>query len=307
MKTLIIGAGSDLGCHIDGAKLGPNQLFNDIKTIYQGESELFVQDEEILKSKSLADRRKNEYEIDKFNSKLYNLILEKQKDNYFTIVIGGDHSVSIPNILASEAVNDNIGIIAFDSHPNFSTFKSTVTGNIHDFTMAAVCGVENRELRYYHEGNTVFPSRCVVIGPRSIPTNEKDDIKYSGATVFTTKDINEKGWEEIINEAFTIAGEKTKGIYVSFDMDIIDPEIAPGVSTPSIDGISEADAMKINELIIGHMADIVAYDLVEFNPLHDINRKTEQIAINLLAQILKSVEKKKEKPNYATTQKDVIN
>ena len=69
MRTVIFGAGTDLGVHIDGASLGPRQLMNDIKSFYKGESILLEQDKNIIKSRNLSDRRKNEYEIDKFNQK----------------------------------------------------------------------------------------------------------------------------------------------------------------------------------------------------------------------------------------------
>ena len=96
-----------------------------------------------------------------------------------------------------------------------------------------------------------------------------------------------------MDEAFKIAGYKTKGIHVSYDLDVIDPDVAPGVSIPEFDGISEEEAMKINEYLINHMKDIISFDLVEFNPLRDVDRKTEQIALNILAQIINAVEKKK--------------
>lgn len=292
MKTYVIGAGSDLGVHIDGAHLGPVQLMNDLKGFYKGESTSLMQDENIIKSRNLSDRRKNEYEIDKFNTKLYKMILEKAKDNYFPITIGGDHSVAVASALASAKAHENIGIIWFDAHTDYNTFDTTVSGNIHGLPLAAITGYKNHELRYFYDGNTIQPSKAVVVGARSIDDWEKDNVKYSGITVFTTEDIKQKGVEAVVEEAFKIAGEKTKGIHISFDLDLIDPEIAPGVSVPEFDGITEEEAMKINEEIMKHLDQVVSYDLVEFNPLRDIGRKTEQIAINLLAQIIKAAENK---------------
>ena len=80
MKTFIVGAGSDLGVHIDGASLGPVQLLNDLKSFYKGESITIMQPADIIKSRNLSDRRKNEYEIDAVNTKIYNTIVEKAKD-----------------------------------------------------------------------------------------------------------------------------------------------------------------------------------------------------------------------------------
>lgn len=294
MKSIIIGAGSDLGVHIDGSSLGPVQLINDIKSFYNGETTTIMQEEDILKSRNLSDRRKNEYEVDEINTKIYNTIFEKEKENYFPIVIGGDSSITIPTALASSKVRENIGMILFSPYTNYNTFDTTVSGNINGMSLAAINGYKNNELRYYHDGNVIQPTKTVVVGARSIDDWEKDNVKYSGLNVFTSEDIKQKGLETVINEAFTIAKERTKGIHISFDLGLLDPSIAPGVSIPEFDGMSEEEVMNINNLIIAHMKDITSYDLVEFNPLRDENRKTEQIALNILAQIINAVNKKNE-------------
>lgn len=293
MRTMIFGACSDLGVNIDGANLGPVQLMNDIKAFYKGESMVFPKDESIIKSRNLSDRRKNEYEIEKFNTNLYKNMVEKIKEEYFPILIGGDHSVAIASALASAKVNVDVGMIWIDAHTDYNTFETTVTGNIHGLPLAAINGYKNSELRYYHNGKVIQPSKTVIVGARSIDEAEKDNVRYSGVTVFTTQDIKEKGIDTVMAEAFKIAGYKTKGIHISYDLDIIDPDIAPGVSVPEFDGITEEEAMKINEYIINNMKDVLSYDLVEFNPLRDVNRKTEQIALNILAQVIRAAENKK--------------
>ena len=295
MRPIIFGAGTDLGVHIDGAQLGPVQLMNDLKSFYKGESMLFERDKDIIKSRNLSDRRKNEYEIEKFNSNLYKNMVDKMKEEYFPIMIGGDHSAAIASALACAKVNVDVGIIWIDAHTDYNTFETTVTGNIHGLPLAAINGYKCNELRYYHNGKIIQPSRTVIVGARSIDEAEKDNVRYSGVTVFTTEDIKEKGIDAIMDEAFKIAGYKTKGIHVSYDLDVIDPDVAPGVSIPEFDGINEEEAMKINEYLITHMDDILSFDLVEFNPLRDIDRKTEQIALNILAQMIRAVENKKKK------------
>ncbi len=306
MKKIIIGAGSDLGVHIDGTHLGPTQLLNDLQSFYKGDSISFVQDENIIKSRNFSDRRKNEYEIERFNSALYKAILEKMTDGYFPILIGGDHSVAISSALAAAKIHTDIGIIWIDAHPDFNTFKTTQTGNIHGLPLAAITGYENEALRTFHDGNVINPAKTVVVGARSIDEGEKDNLRYAGVTVFTTNDIKERGVEAIMKEAFEIAGKHTKGIHISYDLDSIDPIEAPGVSIPEFDGISADEAMKINEQIIKHLESVTSYDLVEFNPLRDQERKTEQIAINLLAQIIQAVDKKDKygKINLSTPQAD---
>ena len=292
MKTMIIGAGSDLGVHIDGAHLGPVQLTNDLQSFYKGERLSFIQDESILKSRNLSDRRKNEYEIDKFNTTLYKVICEKIDEEFFPILIGGDHAVAVASALASAKKHTDIGKIWIDAHTDYNTFDSTITGNIHGLPLAAITGYKNHELRYFHDGNTIHPSKAVIVGARSIDKGEQENLKYAGVTVFTMEDINEKGIEQVMEEAFKIAGEKTKGIHISYDLDVIDPTFAPGVSVPEYDGLNVEQALKINEIVTQHMESVISYDLVEFNPLRDIDRKTEQIAVNLLAQIIKAAEEK---------------
>ena len=293
MRTMIFGAGTDLGVNMDGASLGPIQLMNDIKQFYKGEAMMFQQDKDIIKSRNLSDRRKNEYEIEKFNTNLYKNMVDIIKEEYFPIMIGGDHSASIASALAVAKVNIDVGIIWIDAHTDYNTFETTVTGNIHGLPLAAINGYKNSELRYYHDGKIIQPSRTVIIGARSVDEAEKDNVRYSGVTVFSTKDIREKGIDAIMDEAFEIAGYKTKGIHISYDLDVIDPDVAPGVSVPEYDGINEDEAMKINNYIINHMNQVLSYDLVEFNPLRDVNRKTEQIALNLLAQVIRAAENKK--------------
>lgn len=293
MKTLIIGAGSDLGVHIDGAHIGPVQLASDLQSFYKGDKLSFVQDESILKSRNLSDRRKNEYDIDKFNTSVYKAIVDNyNKEDIFPILLGGDHSVAVASALASAKKYTDIGIIWVDAHGDFNTFDTTITGNIHGLPLAAITGYKNHELRYFHDGNTINPQNAVVVGARSLDPAEKDNLRYAGVTVFTTEDIKTRGVDAVMNEAFEIATKRTKGVHISFDLDVIDPSLAPGVSVPEFDGLTVEEAMAINKNIVNHFDHVVSYDLVEYNPLRDIDRKTEQIAINLIAQIIKNAEKK---------------
>lgn len=296
MKSVVIGAGSDLGVHIDGAKLGPVQLINDIRSFYEGEVISFSQDESIIKSRNISDRSKNKYEVNELNEKMYKVIVDKMKEGYFPITIGGDHSVAIASSLADAKVNEDIGIIWFDAHSDYNTFETTITGNIHGLPLAAITGYKCEELRTFHRGEIIQPSKTVIVGARSIDPREKENLKYSGVTVFTTEDIKKEGAKSIVEKAFSIAGYKTRSIHISYDLDLIDPEVAPGVSIPEFDGISEEEAMEICDLILENFDKVSSFDLVELNPLRDVGRKTEQIALNILAKTInkiKSLEDKK--------------
>lgn len=302
MKSVVIGAGSDLGVHIDGAKLGPTQLINDIKSFYKGEIIEFQQDSSIIKSRNISDRSKNRYEINELNEKMYNSIVDKMKQGYFPITLGGDHTVAIASSLADAKINEDVGIIWIDAHGDYNTFKTTITGNIHGLPLAAITGYECEDLRLFHRGEIIQPAKAVIVGARSLDKAEAENLKYSGVTVFTTEDIKKEGVENIMKKAFDIAGYKTRSIHISYDLDVIDPEFAPGVSVPEFDGINTDEAMEICDYIIEHFDKVTSYDIVELNPLRDVSRKTEQIALNILAKTINKIneleDKEIEEPLY---------
>lgn len=288
LKSIIIGAGSDLGVHIDGSKLGPRQLINDISDLYDGEIIEFFQDPSYIKEKEVSNKAKNKGEINRLNEKIYCEIKAKIENGYFPIMLGGDHSVSIASSLADVSINNDIGIIWIDAHTDYNTFESTVTGNIHGLPLAAITGYRCEELRQFHNGNTINPSKTVVVGARSIDDMERLNVKDSGITVFTTEDIKKEGIKNIMDKAFKIAGYNNK-IHISYDLDVIDPKVVPGVSIPEVNGISEDEAIGICNYIIDHFDTVSSYDIVEFNPLLDKNDKTKKIASYILKKTIKKV------------------
>ena len=292
MKTILFGAGSDLGVHMDGAHLGPTQLINDLSSFFKGESISLIQEEHILKSRNLSDKRKNKYEVMEFNRKLYKKILEEQeKETIFPITIGGDSTVSIASALAASKTSEEIGVIVFSAHTDYNTVDTTITGNIHGITLASINGQCN-EFNDFFEGVPPLPTKTVVYGARSIDDGEKETIKYSGLTVFSTDEVKADIDNQLVKKAFDIATYRTKGVHVIFDLGLIDPDVSTGVSVPSIDGIDEEKAMQLIDEILNHYNHIISFDLVEFNPLRDIARKTEQIAVNILAKVIKKAQDK---------------
>ncbi len=291
MKSIIIGAETDLGVHIDGARLGAVSLIKDLGSFYQGEVIEFKQDESIIKSRNLSDRSKNKYEINEINEKIYKSTLEKMREGFFPITIGGDKSVIIPSTLADAMVNEEIGLIIIGAHADYNTIKTTETGNMNGFATSCITGFECEDLRTFHRGEMVQATKTVLIGVRNMNQKEQNNLKYSGISVFTTEDLKQQGAKEVIEKAFEIASYKTKNIHICYDLNILDPTIAPGISVPEFNGIDEELAMNISDEILKYFDKISAYDLVELNPLRDQNRKTEQIALNILFKTIKEVEK----------------
>ena len=250
----------------------------------------YKQDENIIKSRNLSDRSKNKYEINEMNEVMYQEIVKRMKQGYFPIMIGGDHTVAIPSSLADCYNNEEIGMIWIDAHGDYNTFETTTTGNIHGLPLATITGYKCEELRRFHKGDLVNPEKTVIVGARSIDPGERENLRYSGVTIFTTEDIKKEGAKAIMEKAWQIASHKTKSVHISYDLDVIDPDEAPGVSIPEFDGITEKEAMEICDNIIENFDKVSSFDLVELNPLRDMNRKTEQIGLNILAKIIKKVE-----------------
>lgn len=289
MKLTLINAKTDLGVMVDGANLGPEILSNYYKDDKRIDKIINLEKENIKKSHDPKDLAKNLDAINEFNARLYN---EIKQDNNFPITLGGDHSLAIGSALAAIKKKEKLGIIWIDSHGDYNTFETTRTGNIHGLPLAALDHQTGDRLSLFHDGNYYLPENTVIVGGRDIDPWEMPVIEKAGATVFSTKDIKEQGIDVIIKKAIDIASNNTKGIHISFDIDVIDPEIAKGVSVPAINGITDEEAYLITDEVLKYKDKIKSWDLVEFNPLKDEDKKTEKIAINILEKIISNIKEK---------------
>lgn len=285
----IIGACSDLGVHVDGAKLGPEIL--EKKLNQKNINKIInIKANNIKKELDKNNLKKNLNEINIFNQKLYTEVLNSLNNNNFPLTLGGDHSIAIASALASIKKYNNLGIIWFDAHGDFHTFKSTISGNIHGLPFAAICNYEKKDLADFHNGNFYNPKNAVLVGGRDIDKpGEINNLKNAGVTIFTTEDIRNLGIDYVYNKAFEIASNGTNGVHVSYDLDVIDPNIAPGVSIPAVDGINLEEAYSFADYMIKNKEKIKSIDLVELNPLRDIENKTEKIAKKILNDLIKNL------------------
>lgn len=278
----IINANTDLGVHVDGANLGPKEITDklDIKKYN-------IDKENTIKSKDKDDLKKNLNEVNHFTKKVFEQELEILNNNDFPLLIGGDHSAAIGSALASQKYYKNIGIIWIDAHGDYNTFETTRTGNLHGLPLAAITGYKCDDLTSFITNNHINPKNCVIVGARSIDPWEIGNLKDAGVTIFTTQDIHEKGSQTIMDEAFKIALNGTCGTHISYDLDVIDPIIAPGVSVPEVNGITLSEAMEIMDYLVNRKDDIKSMDIVEFNPTKDIDNKTKAIALELINKFIK--------------------
>lgn len=284
----IINACTDLGVCIDGAKLGPEVLTKNLKN--KNINKIYtIKAQNVEKDKSNDNKKKNLEPLNEFNTRLYNRVLESLQEEKFPFTIGGDHSVAMASALASIKKHENLGIIWVDAHGDYNTFDTTITGNIHGIPLAAITGYERKELTNFHTGNFYNYKNTVIVGGRDIDKLEKINLENAGVKVFSTEEIHECGMKNILRQAIKIASEGTNGIHISYDIDIIDPKIAPGVSVPAKDGINIEEAMEAVDEIIKNKKLIKSMDLVEYNPEFDKDNKTKIIARKILEDIINSL------------------
>lgn len=283
MKELnFISACSDLGVHVCGSEKGPVELTPNFSI-----KNYIVEKDNIEKSLNPNDLRKNEEHINKFTKNVFDCALTILNDNKTPLLIGGDHSCVIGSALASQKYHENIGIIWVDAHIDYNTFETTITGNIHGLPLAAINGL-CEDLTGFITNNHINPKNTVVVGYRAKEKNaseELNNINTTGVTVFTTEDIKKEGPSNIMKKAIEIASNNTNGIHVSLDLDVLDPNIAPGVSIPEKDGISDTDMYTIVDEMLKNKELVKSIDLVELNPINDVNNQTKNIALNILNKI----------------------
>lgn len=235
-----------------------------------------------VKALDTKNEKRNLPEINELNEKLYNTTREIIKNNEFPLLVGGDHITAIGSSLASIKEHNNLGIIWFDSHADYNTYLTSVTGNLHGLPLAVATNYENTILSDFHTGPFYNPKNTVIVGGRDIDPWEWGNVLDAGVTVFSTEDIKKYGVEEICKKAFAIASNGTEGVHISLDLDIIDPVVAPGVSIPAKNGLNLDETYLLADEITKYANIIKSADLVEYNPLFDKNDITKEIATNIL-------------------------
>jgi arginase len=212
--------------------------------------------------------------------------------NNFVLTLGGDHSISIGSISGILKKNPDIGIIWIDAHPDIHTIKSSNTNHIHGMVNGFLLRLINinkiQEFTWMNDYPQLNPNQIAYIGLRSIDKSEQNTLvklQKDGMFVSTINDIKKKGIEEIINKALISLGKRK--IHISFDIDSIDPLIAPSTGTKCNNGLSYDDTLKLISLIKSH-CNITSMDIVEFNP--NIGNKIEvDKTIKIISDIIKKI------------------
>jgi len=221
---------------------------------------------------------------------LHESCLASLQEDALPLVLGGDHSLAAGSVAASatwvrRTTSKPLGVIWVDAHGDMNTPQTTTSGNVHGMPLAALLGQEPRELASIADCPAVLPQHTVLVGVRNLDEQEKAQILGSGVHVFTMKDIDREGIAVVAERAIALASAGTGGIHVSFDLDVCDPAIAPGVGTPVKGGLDYRESHVIMELVADSQR-LVALDLVEVNPTLDIRNTTAEFATELALSAL---------------------
>lgn len=208
----------------------------------------------------------------------------------FPLVLGGDHSIALGTLAGLGASykksGKKLGVLYVDAHGDFNTAETSSTGNIHGECMAASAGYGmERLVNLYYEGRKVDPKNICYVGIRDLDPGEKKLMHEAGVTVFTISDIDRMGFSEIIKKVKVFFKTHCDTVHISFDMDSLDPSIAPGTGVPVPGGLSYREALLLME-DMSSLGMVRSMEIVEVNPILDVRNDTAAMAVALAARIL---------------------
>ena len=238
-----------------------------------------------------GDRRaKYLKEIAETSRQVAKRVYETLGAGYFPLSLGGDHSVAVGTQAGVSRFyrerQQQLGCLWIDAHADMNTPKTSPSGNVHGMPLAATLGRGPGSLsRIFGFAPKIPPQKCVLIGARSLDARERRFVKESGITVFTMRDVDELGMRTVMEKSVALAGNATTVFVVSFDVDVVDPDEAPGVGTPVPGGITYREAHLAME-IVADSGKMVAFELVEINPILDVMNKTAILGVGLVGSAL---------------------
>jgi arginase len=199
------------------------------------------------------------------------------------IFLGGDHSASIGTV-GGVTHDTEIGLIWIDAHGDFNTPETSASQNVHGMALAVLLGLGPQELvDLGRPGPKVKPENVVMIGIRDLDQKEKVLLKNSGCTIFTMREVDEIGIRAVLTRTLKQFSHLDR-IHISLDLDVMDPLDAPGVGTPSQGGLTYREGQLIME-ILADTKKLHSVDIMEINPILDIQNRTAQMAVNLISSL----------------------
>ena len=296
LKIQILGVPLDLGQERRGVDMGPsavraaglNAALEALGHHVEDAGNIHVKIPEMQPFGDLRAKYLNE--IAETCQEVAHRIYQTVESGYFSVSLGGDHSIAIGTQAGvSKFYRDrkkSIGCIWIDAHADMNTPETSPSGNVHGMPFAASLGYGPASLTKIFGYEPKLRARnCVLIGARNLDARERRLVQNSKVHVFTMRDIDESGMRAVMQKSLVLAAQGTAGFVVSFDMDVVDPSEAPGVGTPVRGGITFREAHLAMEMT-ADSGKMLALELVEINPILDVQNKTAILGVGLVSSAL---------------------
>ena len=289
----LIGVPTDIGAGSRGASMGPEALrVARIAEILESHG-LEVQDRGNLNGPRNpwlppVDGYRHLAEVTQWNQTLHDAVYAELQQSRLPIVLGGDHCLGVGSISAvarhCREAGKKLRVLWLDAHADFNTHALTPSGNIHGMPVACLCGHGPQELiEIGGKVPAISPKWVRQIGIRSVDAGEKRFVHAQGLEVFDMRYIDEMGMRAAMELALALMDANTH-LHVSFDVDFLDPDIAPGVGTTVRGGPTYREAQLCMEMIAdtGRLASL---DVMELNPALDERNRTAEVAVDLIESL----------------------
>lgn len=287
----VVGVPMDLGGNRRGVDMGPSAIrYADLEGRLRRMG-MAVRDHGNLRVPDRGEERTHapdpkahfHQEIVAVAEQLAERVADIARRGGFPLVLGGDHAIAMGTIAGLTRAGRRPGVIWMDAHPDLNSPRTTPSGNVHGMPFAVALGIAEAPFPESLRGSA-DPRRSALVGIRDVDDGERDHIKSSGVTALTIADIDRLGMAAVMEKAIAVAS-RGDGIHLSLDMDVIDPNEAPGVGTPVRGGISYREAQLAMEMIAATGA-LVAMEVTEVNPILDSANATASLAVELIASAL---------------------
>jgi arginase len=292
-EVAVIGAPLDLGAGRRGVDMGPSAIrYAELEQQLADKLGVRVTDagnviSPVVETTEMGDERARYLsQILDLCERLALLVAEVDGRGALPLVLGGDHSVALGSLVGmAQSRGGPGGVVWIDAHGDLNTPETSPSGNVHGMVLAAA--LDRAGAAFRRAGwplPAVVPGKIALVGVRSLDEGERELLRTLGAKVFTMSEIDRIGVEPCMREALAHAAGAAF-LHVSFDMDVVDPDQAPGVGTPVKGGLSYREAHLAMETV-AESGLLDSLDVVEVNPILDRENATGQLAVELVASAL---------------------
>ena len=292
-RISLIGAPTDIGAGSRGASMGPEALrVANIASVLAGHGLEVVDRGNISGPNNPWRPPVNGYrhlaEVTQWNQSVHDAVYAELASGRLPILLGGDHCLGIGSISAvarhCRDTGKKLRVLWLDAHADFNTNTLTPSGNIHGMPVACLCGHGPKELiEIGGQVPAIHPKWVRQLGIRSVDEGEKRFVHEQDLEVFDMRYVDEMGMRAAVELALALIDANTH-LHVSFDVDFLDPDIAPGVGTTVRGGPTYREAQLCMEMI-ADTGRLGSLDVVELNPALDVRNRTAEVAVDLIESL----------------------